>query len=151
MIRKGMSSRLALVIALVTISPGATGAYDSSSVLKRATAALGGENLKSLSYSGDGWGFTFGQAYVPGAAWPRIQIHSMSRTIDYEGAAMREQITLSRAEPRGGGGYPLFGQQTNDQYISGGFAWNMAGGNAAAGPRFVSERRTSCGLPLTGC
>ena len=53
---------------------------------------------------------------------------------------MRDEITLSRAEPKGGGGYPLSGQQKNDQYLSGGYAWNVAGGNPVAGPRFLTER-----------
>jgi hypothetical protein len=35
---------------------------------------------------------------------------------------MREEITLSRAEPKGGGGYPLSGQQRNDQFVSGAYA-----------------------------
>jgi len=73
-------------------------------------------------------------------AWPRITVHSQVRTIDYDAGAMREEITLSRAEPKGGGGYPLSGQQRNDQYLAGGMAWNVAGGNPVAGSRFVSDR-----------
>ena len=53
---------------------------------------------------------------------------------------MREEITLSRAEPKGGGGYPLAGQQKNDQFISGAHAWNMAGTTPQPGPRFIAER-----------
>jgi glyoxylase-like metal-dependent hydrolase (beta-lactamase superfamily II) len=136
----GRAAFAAMSMAVAAFLPVSAAALDASSVLKRAAAAMGSTDLKTITYTADGWGNTFGQAFVPGAHWPRIQIHSMTRTIDYEGSAMREQITLSRAEPMGGGGYPLFGQQTNDQYINSGFAWNVVGGNAAAGPRFVSER-----------
>ena len=53
---------------------------------------------------------------------------------------MRDEIVLSRAEPRGGGGYPLSGRQSNDQYVSGDFAWNQTAAGSAAGPRFVPDR-----------
>ena len=53
---------------------------------------------------------------------------------------MREEFTLSRAEPKGGGGYPLSGQQQNDWYVSGAYAWNVTGGNTQPGPRFVAAR-----------
>jgi glyoxylase-like metal-dependent hydrolase (beta-lactamase superfamily II) len=53
---------------------------------------------------------------------------------------MRDEVVLSRAEPLGGGGYPLSGQQRNDQFISGELAWNVTGTTAAPGPRFVTDR-----------
>ena len=57
--------------------------------------------------SAEGTGYTFGQAYKPGGAWPKITLHSLTRSIDYGNGAMRDEIVLSRAEPLGGGGYPL--------------------------------------------
>ena len=54
--------------------------------------------------------------------------------------AMRDEVVLSRAEPLGGGGYPLSGQQRNDQFVSGEMAWNQAGTTATPGPRFVTDR-----------
>ena len=53
---------------------------------------------------------------------------------------MRDEIVLSRAEPLGGGGYPLTGQQRNEQFVSGEIAWNQAGTTATPGPRFVTDR-----------
>ena len=35
---------------------------------------------------------------------------------------------------------PLSGQQRNDQFVSGEFAWNQTGATATPGPRFVTER-----------
>jgi glyoxylase-like metal-dependent hydrolase (beta-lactamase superfamily II) len=95
---------------------------------------------KTLRYVAEGTGFSFGQAYVPGMPWPKITVHSQIRTINYDTGSMREEITLSRAEPKGGGGYPLAGQQRNDQFVSGAMAWNQAGANPQPGPRFVSDR-----------
>jgi glyoxylase-like metal-dependent hydrolase (beta-lactamase superfamily II) len=108
--------------------------------LARAGKAMGADALKSLRYAGEGEGFTFGQPYLPTGPWPKVTYHAVVRTLDYEAGAMRDEITLSRAEPRGGGGYPLAGQQRNDQFVSGDFAWNVVGGNVAPGSRFVADR-----------
>ncbi len=109
-------------------------------VLARASQAMGATPLKSLRYVGEGTGHSFGQAYQAGAAWPKITLHSVTRTIDFDAGAMRDEIVLSRAEPQGGGGYPLQGQQRNDQFLSGELAWNGAGSAASPGPRFVADR-----------
>ena len=112
----------------------------AADVIARASKAMGAAELKSLRYAGEGEGFTFGQAYLPNGPWPKVAYHSVVRTVDYEGAAMRDEIVLSRAEPRGGGGYPLQGQQRNDQYIAGEIAWNVVGNVVQPGPRFTADR-----------
>jgi glyoxylase-like metal-dependent hydrolase (beta-lactamase superfamily II) len=96
--------------------------------------------LKTVRYSGDGVGWTFGQAYKPGQAWPKVRLNSWTRTINYDTGAMREDIVLTRAEALGGGGYPHTASQRNEQYLSGEFAWNQVSGAPVAGPRFVAER-----------
>ena len=126
----------ALLAACATSSAPESG----SAIAARAAKAMGADTLTTLRYSGEGTGWTFGQAYVPGGAWPRITLHAVARSIDYANGAMREEVTLSRAEPQGGGGYPLSGQQRNDQYLSGEVAWNLAGTTPVAGPRFVGDR-----------
>ena len=117
----------------------ATAPESAGDVLARASTAMGAAQVKSLRYTGDGEGFTFGQAYLPDGPWPKVAYPSVTRTIDYEAAAMRDEVTLSRAEPRGGG-YPIVGPQRNDQFISGEIAWNVAGGTPAPGSRFVADR-----------
>jgi len=112
----------------------------AADVLARASLAMGASQLKSLRYAGEGDGQTFGQAYLPNGPWPKVAYHSVVRTVDYEGAAMRDEIVLSRAEPQGGGGYPIQGQQRNDQFINGEVAWNVVAGNPAPGPRFTADR-----------
>jgi glyoxylase-like metal-dependent hydrolase (beta-lactamase superfamily II) len=118
----------------------ATAPPSASDVLARASTAMGAAQVKSIRYAGEGEGFTFGQPYLPTGPWPKVSYHAVVRTVDYEAGAMRDEVTLSRAEPRGGGGYPLAGQQRNDQFVSGEFAWNVVGGNVAPGSRFVADR-----------
>ncbi len=133
--------RLVLTFCALGLVAGCASAPPSAAdVLARASKAMGSAQLKSLRYAGEGEGFTFGQAYLPTGPWPKVAYHAVTRTIDYEAGAMRDEVTLSRAEPRGGGGYPLSGQQRNDQFVSGSSAWNVAGGNVAPGARFIADR-----------
>lgn len=135
MLRSGLIVGLACWLAACASKPDNAG-----EVIARASAAMGTAQAKSLRYVAEGTGYTFGQAFKPGGAWPRITLHSVTRTIDYDTGAMRDEIVLSRAEPQGGGGYPLSGQQRNDQFVSGDLAWNQAAAGAVPGPRFVADR-----------
>jgi glyoxylase-like metal-dependent hydrolase (beta-lactamase superfamily II) len=136
------SRRLALMFAAVLLPAAgcALAPPSANDAIARASKAMGAEQLTSLRYAGEGEGFTFGQAYLPNGPWPKVAYHAVVRTIDYEAGAMRDEVTLSRAEPRGGGGYPLVGQQRNDQFVSGELAWNVVGGNVVPGTRFVADR-----------
>jgi len=133
--RSTLAVGLACWLAACTTTP-----ENPSDVLARASKAMGAADVKSLRYVADGTGFTFGQAFKPGVPWPRITLHSVTRTVDYDSGAMRDEIVLSRAEPQGGGGYPLSGQQRNDQFVSGDLAWNQTAAGAAPVPRLVADR-----------
>jgi glyoxylase-like metal-dependent hydrolase (beta-lactamase superfamily II) len=137
-----MAQRHLAVVFCVALSAAGCASQPptAADVLARASQAMGAAQLKSIRYAGDGEGFTFGQAFLPNGPWPKVVYHSVVRTVDYEAAAMRDEIVLSRAEPRGGGGYPISGQQRNDQFVSGEIAWNVVGGNVAPGSRFVADR-----------
>lgn len=138
-----MSGEHVWKIALAFAAAGcawAAGATAADATLERAAAALRVNELKSVRYAGEGIGWTFGQAYRPGEAWPRIRLNSWSRTINYETGAMREDIVLTRAEGLGGGGYPHTGSQRNEQYLYGSYAWNQTPAGPQAGPRYVADR-----------
>ncbi|NDZ14367.1 MBL fold metallo-hydrolase [Variovorax sp. WS11] len=138
---RGTACRSAFVIAMACgLAACASNPGSAGDALARASATMGEAQAKRLRYVAEGVGYTFGQAYKPGAPWPRITLHSYTRTIDYDSGAMRDEIVLSRAEPTGGGGYPLSGQQRNDQFIHGDLAWNQTPGGVAPGPRLVSDR-----------
>ncbi len=131
---------LVAAAALWLASCAAPQREDAAAVLARASQAMGANQLDTLRYSADGTGYTFGQAYRAGGAWPKITIHSLTRSIDYARSAMRDEVVLSRAEPLGGGGYPLSGQQRNDQFVSGELAWNQSGDSVTPSPRALVER-----------
>ena len=134
------AARLTLAVIAFALIPCATSAQEAAGVLRRSATAMGAADLKSIRYTAEGTGYTFGQAFKPGMAWPKINVHSQTRTINYDTASMRDEIVLSRAEPLGGGGYPLSGTQRNDQYLSGDQAWNQTGPAPVPGPRFVGDR-----------
>lgn len=140
MSRRSFLSSAGLAFAAFCLMTPAALAQGATDAVKRASDAMGAGALNSLRYSGEGIGYTLGQAFKPGMAWPKITIHSQARSINYATSSMREEITLSRGEPLGGGGYPLMGQQRNDQFVSGAHAWNQFGPNPVAGPRFVADR-----------
>ena len=130
---------IGLIAAIATLGfAGVAAAADPA--LERAAAALRVNDLKSVRYSGDGIGWTFGQAFKPGESWPKIKLESFTRTINYETGAMRDEVVLQRAEALGGGGYPHRAPQRNDQYLHGNFAWNQAASGPTPGPRFVVDR-----------
>jgi glyoxylase-like metal-dependent hydrolase (beta-lactamase superfamily II) len=102
---------------------------DAATVLRQAEQAMGVAQLQTLRYAGSGTGATYGQAYVPGQPWPRINIPAYARWVDYPNAALREDSTRTRAEPNGGGALPLMGlgEQRVSAWVRGDRAWNMVG------------------------
>ena len=110
--------------------------------LREADRAMGGTTLKTLAYSATGAGASFGQAYQPGMAWPRIKVTAFERQIDYENAALREEATRTRAEPTGGSALPLMGmgEQRTTVFVRGPSAWNQAAAGASAAPSAVDAR-----------
>jgi glyoxylase-like metal-dependent hydrolase (beta-lactamase superfamily II) len=113
---------------------------DASAVMRQAEAALG--SPKSISFSGRGTGGTFGQAWQPGIAWPALNYSLLTRVVDLENGAFREEFGRSRGEPSGGGATPLMGQGEAKAtgFARGDFAWNLAGTNAVPAPVALEAR-----------
>ena len=65
-----MMFRLVWSVAVAAILVGcqSTGTQDAATTLKRASDAMGATNLKSIRYTAEGTGYTFGQAFTPGMA-----------------------------------------------------------------------------------
>lgn len=139
---RASQERLPYCLALVTcvLALATVPARAADPVLERAAAAMKANEVKSIRYTSDGIGYTFGQAYLPGNAWPKINIRSLSRSIDYGSASMRDEIEFLRGEALGGGGYPHAAPQRNIEFVSGGYAWNQIVTAPVPGSRFVAGR-----------
>ncbi|HVF64098.1 MAG TPA: MBL fold metallo-hydrolase [Casimicrobiaceae bacterium] len=133
-------ARSLLTVAFMISALFSQRALAQDDALARVAKAMGATDLKTLRYTADGTGWTFGQAYKPGMPWPKIKLHSVTRTINYDTGSMRDEVVLSRAEGIGGGGYPHVGTQRNDQYVSGAYAWNQLVTAPLPGPRFIADR-----------
>lgn len=117
---------------------------DASTLIRQAEAAMGSAQLKTLVVSGRGTGGTFGQAWQPAMAWPVLNYSTLTRALNLETGAFREEFGRSRAEANGGGAVPLLGQgeQRANGLLRDGFAWSTAGTNAVPSPVAVPGRQT---------
>jgi glyoxylase-like metal-dependent hydrolase (beta-lactamase superfamily II) len=115
---------------------------DASALLRQSEQAMGGSGLNSIRFSAQGGGSLYGQAFIPGMAWPRMTYTSLVRTADYQNGAFREEFGRARAEPNGGGAVPLMGlgEQRAIGLMRETFAWNQAGPNSVPAPATLDER-----------
>ncbi len=117
-------------------------AEDARATLERAALALGAGALRTLEYSASGVSFAVGQSVAPGSAWPRFDIPSFTRAVNYETASLRDEQVRSRAEtPPRGGGVPTVGIARQVALLSGDLAWNLVGEAAAPAPVALVERQ----------
>jgi len=54
---------------------------------------MGGENLKTIQYSGAGWSSQIGQTYGLDGDWPHFEVADFTRVIDYDAKWSREDYT----------------------------------------------------------
>lgn len=134
--------RRVFTLSALLLASCATMEPDARPLLQQSDQAMGGVQLRTLRYAGSGTGATFGQAYNPGGAWPRLNYSSFAREIDYDNGALREEFARNRAEPAGGGAVPLMGmgEQRSVGLLRGESAWNLVGTSAMAVPLAVTER-----------
>src|SRR5579863_7928043 len=66
---------------------------DAKAVIAAVEKAMGGADLKSLQYSGIGSSANLGQGVNPSSPWPRFDITSYTRTINYADSSSREELT----------------------------------------------------------
>src|SRR5687768_6921842 len=132
---------LALLTTVLLCLPGAALAQDARATLQGAAKSLGADSLKSFTYTASGVNFAIGQSAVPGAPWPRFNIPTFTRAVNYETASLRDEQLRSRAEmPPRGGGVPAIGEVRQIQIVSGDLAWNVTGETAAPAPVALIER-----------
>ena len=139
-----MRNLVASLAALALLLPLTALAQDGKAGLEAVARALGEPSLKSIEYSASGTLFQFGQAQAPGQAWPRFNIKSLTRSINYDTASLKEDWIRTQAldPPRGGGVQPIRGEQRQVFVLSGEQAWAVTGEAAAATPIALIERQT---------
>jgi glyoxylase-like metal-dependent hydrolase (beta-lactamase superfamily II) len=154
---------LLIGLLLATIGmPGIAQEPDARTVLQAALKAMGGENLRSIQYSGnEGYVAAVGQNYNPAQDWPAPRITTYTRTIDYEARSSREEYGLTTTNagtggPIGGGNAPVIttpivGEQRRNWVVRENFAWNVDGTNVVAQPALAETRQLEIWLTPHGC
>jgi glyoxylase-like metal-dependent hydrolase (beta-lactamase superfamily II) len=107
---------IAAAMAVLLTMPAAQ-AQDAKAVLDAAQKAMG--NLKTVEYSGSGSDYSLGQAFSPGEAWPRFNVTSYTRSIDFDQPASKAHRVRTQFNnpPHGGGLQPIVGERMDDQTI----------------------------------
>lgn len=123
-----------LTIALATVAVSSQAA-----TLESAAAALKANETTSLTFSGTGHWYQFGQAPAPTLAWPQFDVSSYNAEINYEKPAAHVQI-VRKQTIEAGRNRPAPVEQKPDQYFSNGYAWNLAApANSAPGTAPVAQ------------
>lgn len=138
-----MAKRLWVLFGLLALMAGTAAAQDAKSVLQAAAATIGANNVKSIQYSGTGKYSIVGQSFAANLDWPRTDLKSYSRTIDYDSKSLQEEmIRVQGNNPaRGGGFVPLQGEVRSVSLVSDRYSWNMQGNNAVPQPAAAEERQ----------
>ncbi len=94
-------------------------------VLADATKAMGAENLKSVEYSATGFSYALGQSPNPNAPWPKFNVKSYTRAVNFEAPASRQTLVRTQFEnpPHGGGNQPIVGENSATVVVTGSSPW----------------------------
>ncbi len=131
-----MYRRILTVLALTCVLAAGAAAQDAKNVLDAAIKNLG--DVKSIQYSGSGAVFTLGQSVSADSPWPRVEVKSFTRTVDYDKQATRNEGIAAQ------GPVPA-------QFLVGDKAWGQAGGNITpASPTVTAERQLQIWLTPHG-
>src|SRR2546426_11849903 len=92
-----MWKKLIFVLVVgVLIMPQLSHGQEAKAVLDGVTKAMG--DVKSLQYTGSGTNFAVGQSPSPGTPWPRYNVKSYTRTINYDTVSMQEDMVRTQGD-----------------------------------------------------
>ena len=129
-----------VVLGVLLAGPAMAQNPDAQRVVQAAADAMG--EPSSVTYSGAGWVANIGQSYTPDDDWPRFEVTTYTRTIDYDNRASREDYTRRQGDyPPRGGGAPLQGEQRRVFLTRGDYSWNLNGPNPAPQPAAAEVRQ----------
>ena len=124
-----MQRKSTVLLASPALIAGIATGQDARSVLEAADRNMGATNLKTIEYSGTGWDSAVGQSYNLTADWPRVEVSSYTRVLDYDAKSSREERTRRQGNNPTQGRAPLQEQRVT-AFLSGNFAWNIQGSGA---------------------
>jgi len=144
-----MAKRLWMACALFFLCAGAASAQDAKTVLQAAQKAMG--DVTSIQYSGTGHLNSFGQAWKPDDPWPVTNLTSYTKTIDYTSKSAKEDLVHSEPNPMvKGGGRPFAGDDKQENFVSGQYAWDMPKGTPVPQLGAAAERQIQIWLTPHG-
>ncbi|HIE94385.1 MAG TPA: hypothetical protein EYQ83_16545, partial [Acidobacteria bacterium] len=124
-----MPRRSWLLFAVLLLAASPATAQNVQSVLQATAIAMGMESLTSIRYSGTGWRGRVGQNVAPDRDWPRVELTSYTRTIDFETMSSKEEYVLEQG-----------GRATS--LVAGDHAWALdAQGQSLPQPALAEVRR----------
>ena len=137
-----MAQLVRLLAAVAVLTTGSAAAQDARAVLQAAADTMGVTDMTSIQYSGTGWIGAVGQSYAPDQDWPRFELASYTRTIDFSTYSSKEEMVIRQGNysARGGGVTPIRGEQRLSRLVSGTRAWDLRGDHVVPTPE-LSERR----------
>jgi glyoxylase-like metal-dependent hydrolase (beta-lactamase superfamily II) len=131
------NQKLFLTIGLCVLAAGCTST--PKSVLDSAQKAMGNPN--SIQYSATGMNAFFGQALSAGKEWPRRQLTSYTRTINYQQKSSSEQLNFAQ---------PTFPSQQQNAEVNGDKAWNIGANGPVPQPANAEGRQLQIWLTPHG-
>ena len=139
----------AALLAAFGLPAGAQNAGgDAMAAVRAADAAIGASRVRSIHYAGqDGYITVPGQSETSSVqhSWPRFNLKSFDRVIDYDTMSMREeQVRTQGAWPAesGGGLRPIVGERRSVAFFRDGYAWNQnPDGSVTPAPQNAEIRR----------
>ena len=133
---------VAAVAVVAVVTAGTAAAQDARTVLQAAADTMGVTDMTSIQYSGTGWIGAVGQSHAPDQDWPRFELASYTRTIDFVTYSSKEEMVVRQGNypARGGGGGPIRGERRLTRLVSGTRAWDVRGDRVIPLPA-DSERR----------
>jgi glyoxylase-like metal-dependent hydrolase (beta-lactamase superfamily II) len=130
-----MRQKLGLALGLSVAAALAACGGQTPGTLPAAVEALGADQITSISYSGTGRWYQFGQAPGPTLPWPQFDVSRFEASINYATPSARVEMTRRQTvDPSRERPAPV--EQRPTQVVSGTRAWNLAapGGQPGAAP-----------------
>ena len=139
-----MARRLGFFVAAAMLVVGPAAAQDVEdvqAVLRAAADTMGVTDMMSIEYSGNGWVGRVGQNYAPDQDWPRFELASYTRTIDFETNSSKEEMVTRQGDYAArGGGAPIVGERRETLMVRGEHAWNAGIDRDIPMPQVAEQR-----------